>query len=137
MERVGTNSRLHLLAALAEADGRATGASAWGAWKADLVRSLVQRVERAFTTTDQPLDLSESVFPRPEHLALVERGKPEFVANGDVLTVCWPDQVGLFASIAGVLALSGMEILSASVGSVNGMAIDEIRVRTASGDPPD
>lgn len=137
VERVGTNSRLHLLAALAEADGRATGASAWGAWKADLVRSLVQRVERAFTTTDQPLDLSESVFPRPEHLALVERGKPEFVANGDVLTVCWPDQVGLFASIAGVLALSGMEILSASVGSVNGMAIDEIRVRTASGDPPD
>ena len=38
---------LHLLAALTEADSRATGPSAWGAWKAGLVADLVERTDRA------------------------------------------------------------------------------------------
>ena len=40
-EAVGDQTTLELLAALTEADSRATGTSAWGAWKAELISELV------------------------------------------------------------------------------------------------
>ena len=45
-QAVGDRLTLHLLAALTEADSRATGPSAWGAWKAGLVADLVERTDR-------------------------------------------------------------------------------------------
>ena len=42
----GDRLTLHLLAALTEADSRATGPSAWGPWKAGLVADLVERVDK-------------------------------------------------------------------------------------------
>ncbi len=42
----GDRVTLHLLAALTEADSRATGPSAWGPWKAGLVADLVERVDK-------------------------------------------------------------------------------------------
>ena len=42
----GSRVTLHLLGALTEADSRATGPSAWGAWKAGLVAELVERTDR-------------------------------------------------------------------------------------------
>ena len=45
-QAVGNRLTLHLLAALTEADSRATGPSAWGAWKAGLVADLVERTDR-------------------------------------------------------------------------------------------
>src|SRR6202012_1422240 len=42
----GNRTTLHLLAALTEADSKATGPSAWGAWKAGLVADLVERTDR-------------------------------------------------------------------------------------------
>ena len=42
----GNRTTLHLLAALTEADSRATGPSAWGAWKAGLVADLVERADK-------------------------------------------------------------------------------------------
>ena len=41
----GNRVTLHLLGALTEADSRATGPSAWGPWKAGLVRELVRRAD--------------------------------------------------------------------------------------------
>src|SRR6202012_5255900 len=45
-QAVGNPLTLHLLAALTEADSKATGPSAWGAWKAGLVADLVARTAR-------------------------------------------------------------------------------------------
>ncbi len=44
---VGDRTRLELLAALTEADSRATGPAAWGSWKAGLVADLVRRSDAA------------------------------------------------------------------------------------------
>ena len=43
-DAVGSQLVLELLAALTEADSMATGPSAWGSWKAELVEELVDRV---------------------------------------------------------------------------------------------
>lgn len=133
-QRVTTVPRLRLMAALAEADGCATGPSAWGGWKRDLVRTLVNRVidhmgpdsgEQAKTT---PLD--------PQLAALVERGEPCLLGDGDTLRVLWPDQPGLFATIAGVLTINGVEVMNAALRSEGSLALDEVRVRTVTGDAP-
>lgn len=135
--RVGTASRLHLLAALSEADGKATGVSAWTPWKADLVRDLVRKVEATLTdSVDDPV-LKTKAFPSEALRARAAAHETGLDATDDVLTVIWPDHVGLFARISGVLALNGFEVLAADVGSENGMAIDQIRVRTLTGDAPD
>ena len=44
-QAAGNRLTLHLLAALTEADSKATGPSAWGAWKAGLVADLVERTD--------------------------------------------------------------------------------------------
>jgi [protein-PII] uridylyltransferase len=136
-ERVQSTSRLHLLAALAEADGKATGASAWTPWKADLVRELVRKVEALLSDSAEDQVAQTRAFPSDELRQRAATGTPVLEASADVLTVIWPDQVGLFAQVAGVMALNGFEVLAASVGSASGMAIDQIRVRTLTGDPPD
>ncbi|MFC7589075.1 hypothetical protein ACFQYP_39365 [Nonomuraea antimicrobica] len=46
---VGSREVLELLAALAVADGTATGPAAWNAWKAGLVADLVRRVRSVLT----------------------------------------------------------------------------------------
>src|SRR6202042_2786640 len=50
----GNRVTLHLLAALTEADSRATGPSAWGAWKAGLVADLVERTDRVLQGETEP-----------------------------------------------------------------------------------
>ena len=50
--RVGDRSMLATLHLLAAADGRATGPTAWSAWTASLVESLVTKVKAVFDETD-------------------------------------------------------------------------------------
>ena len=52
-QAAGNRLTLHLLAALTEADSRATGPSAWGAWKAGLVADLVERTDRVLQGRDR------------------------------------------------------------------------------------
>ena len=51
VEAVGDLGTLELLRALTEADSRATGPSAWSAWKASLIDELVDRVIEAGACT--------------------------------------------------------------------------------------
>ena len=106
---------LELLAALTEADSRATGNLAWSPWKAELVRTLVARVGDVLD--GRPLPPLTPPSP-PERLqeALAD-GRVALEARGRKVTVVAPDRPGLLAAVTGVLALHGCNVLRASIGS--------------------
>ncbi len=127
-EAIGSPLVLELLHALTEADSLATGPSAWSAWKAELVAELVARVGHVLGGGELG-ELSWRLFPTPEVLALMGAGRSSTKAADDTLTVVAADRPGLFARVAGVLALHGMDVLDARAYSdEQGMAASEFRV---------
>lgn len=129
---VGDPSRLHLLAALTEADSLATGPAAWGAWKAELVRDLVRRVDHHFEGGAQA-SLSTTDFPSADQLALMRRGQTVVEPHGLTVSVITQDRPGLFARVSGVLAIEGLEVRSADAASADGMAIEVFQVTSRFG----
>jgi [protein-PII] uridylyltransferase len=143
--KVRDNERLSLLAALTEADSRATGTMAWSSWKAGLVRQLVAEVS-AVLTANSPGPRPPSGPPGPPDLPhdtdeesadLVRKvkstGTPAVsVRNGDgfsAITVAAPDRPGLLAISAGVLCLHGLPVLRASARTVEeGTALGRFEV---------
>lgn len=132
METVGDRTRLHLLAALTEADSLATGPAAWGSWKADLVRELVRRVDHRMQGGN-PATLVSTDFPTAEQKALMAQGRTAVEASEDRITVIAPDRHGLFSRVAGVLALHGLEVRSADAASVGDMAVETFAVTSTFG----
>ena len=127
----GDKRTLVLLAALTEADSLATGPAAWGSWKAELVRDLVHRVMHVLgggTAAEVSLD-----FPTPAHVRLLQAGQQVLAGEGDRLTVVAPDRRGLFSRVTGVLALHGLAVLDAAVTSMDGMALEVLRVESSFG----
>ncbi len=103
---------LHLLAALTEADSKATGPSAWGTWKAGLLRDLVDRTAHVLEG-GQLEEVVQAEFPSPEILALMADGERHLSGRDSTLTVVCVDRIGLFAAVAGALAVCGLEVLDA------------------------
>jgi len=130
---VGDRDTLDLLAALTEADGLATGASAWGSWKAGLVEDLVARTARRLAGHRAP---EPDGLPRPVHRALMLAGRLSVVPDGSQVTVVAPDRPGLFCRVAGTLAVHNLDVLAASAASENGMAVEVFEVEPAFGTPP-
>jgi len=125
---VGSIDRLRLLAALTEADGRATGPAAWGAWKAELVNALIVRVARRLGT-DLPGPAMVEEFPSAKDLELLAAGDQRFDVYRDELTVMTADRPGVFSRVAGVLALRGLDVLHAmAYSSESGRALARFRV---------
>lgn len=120
---VGDRNTLELLAALTEADGQATGSSAWGPWKSELVSTLVQRVGAVLDGDESP---QPPLFvPSPEQVELLRRGELALLAQGRRVTVVAPDRTGLFAAVTGALALNGLSVRRATaVEGVPGMALE-------------
>ena len=140
-EAVGDKETLDLLAALTEADSRATGPAAWSSWKQALIEEL-ELVTRAVLHGGQVAPPAPDAS-RFAHLArLVETDGAmhiEHVDQGDVdlLRIASRDRTGLFAQIAGVLALHGLDVLSASAATgADGVAVDEFRVAKLDAAPP-
>ncbi|WP_371836780.1 [protein-PII] uridylyltransferase [Rhodococcus rhodnii] len=135
----GDPTLLELLHALAEADSLATGPGVWGDWKATLIGELVRRCR---------LVMAGETLPEPDPLDpdLVARG-----ADGGVhvdivqadsahtwrVTVVAPDSAALLSREAGVLALHGLRVLTASLGSHEGSAVNSFVVAPHFGTPPE
>ncbi len=130
-DAVGDLLTLGLLAALTEADSLATGPAAWGTWKADLVRDLVART--AHVLGGGTADEVREDFPTAEHLELLHAGHQVLRGEGDRLTVVAADRQGLFSRVTGVLALHGLGVLDAAVTSLDGMALEVLRVESTFG----
>jgi len=133
-EAVGSVDTLDLLAALTEADARATGPSAWTSWRAGLTHALVERVRARLNGEAHRPDA-------PPPLASVPAGEldggPTVVGDGPDATVVADDRRGLFCAVAGVMALHGLDILGATATSgADGRAVDAFHVQpTMSGEP--
>jgi [protein-PII] uridylyltransferase len=125
---VGTTERLHLLAALTEADSLATGPAAWGPWKAELVGILVGRVAHVLDQGGHA-PARDDRFPTAAQLRRLAEGGRIIDASGDLLTVMCDDRRGTFSRVAGVLALHGLDVISAAAHSTDeGRALSEFRV---------
>jgi [protein-PII] uridylyltransferase len=132
-DAVSDRTTLDLLHALTVADAKATGPSAWGDWKAGLVRDLVGRTA-AVIAGEQP--------PAPDLLddnqrELAGRGELAMSVDGDRLTVTAPDQPGLLWRWAAVLSLHRLEIRTATATSVGPTAVTVFDVSPQFGSAPD
>jgi len=127
-ERISSVESLNLLAALTEADSRATGPAAWGASKAQLIALLVDRVGQYLGGDEIGGGIQLPEFPTAEHRVLLDAPGTKIVTQQELLTVVTDDRRGLFCKVAGVLAFHGLDVVSASAYSGNGRALSEFGV---------
>jgi len=141
-DAVGDESTLRLLHALTEADSLATGPSAWGSWKAQLVAELVERTSRLLNgeTASRSGRVDErTTFPDALTWTAMAGGGVDIAIEESGLdgtasvTVVAPDRPGTFARVAGALALRDLDVLTASADSADvgagPMAASRFRVR--------
>src|SRR5204862_7847001 len=72
-------------------------------------------------------------FPTAEHMELLRAGEQLLRGAGGHLTVVAADRPGLFSRVTGVLALHGMGVLDAAVTSLDGTALEVLRVESSFG----
>ncbi|MFM7067847.1 MAG: [protein-PII] uridylyltransferase [Actinomycetes bacterium] len=125
---VQTLDRLALFRALTEADAIATGSSAWGHWKAQLVEQLSNRTGHLLGG-GRVDDVVRESFPSPSQRELLQAGRTQVLPDDDRVTVVCEDRPGVFWRVAGALALHGLDVAEASIHSEDGMVLDEFRVR--------
>jgi [protein-PII] uridylyltransferase len=130
---------LRLLAALTEADSKATGDSAWSEWKASLIAELVERVADVIAGAQPELQEAELA---PELQALADEAAGGVLvrgSDGEVVIVA-PDRPGLFCQLSGLLAMQGLDVLEADLNSTvarpadTPTAVDVFRVQLTRGD---
>ncbi len=134
---VGDRGTLELLAALTAADGEATGPSAWSPWKAGLVAELASLASGVLEGRPPP-DSGRAALTDAERGLLGSR-RLRLVADGERVSVAAPDRPGLLATVAGVLALSGVAVRTATTISdpATAMALLRFDVAPATSDLPD
>ncbi len=142
-EAVSDVMTLQLLRALSEADSRATGPSAWSDWKKGLIDQLVVLATETLAGAGHgaPARRSTSVADGARLASLVADGSVhvEHVAHADVdvLRIASRDRAGLFAHIAGALALHGLDVIGAAATTgPDGVAVDEFRIARVPGIRP-
>jgi [protein-PII] uridylyltransferase len=136
---VGDATTLELLVALTEADSRATGPSAWSNWKADLIIELANAVaedirgEPRLTEPRLAMDRFQALMSQvnADDALHIEH---EPAGDFDVLRIASRDRRGLFAVIAGTLALHSLDVVGADAFTDSaGLAVDEFRILRSSG----
>jgi [protein-PII] uridylyltransferase len=136
---------LHLLHALAQADGAATSASAWSPWKAHLVAALVARVQAKIGggPMPEPDPVLHPTEPQATGRLLDIPGAAgavtvgiEDVADGQQVTIGAPDRPGLLSTCAGVLALNQLDVRAAKMSVEDGYGTGVFAVRPRFGRAP-
>jgi [protein-PII] uridylyltransferase len=112
VQRLPDQELLDLLHALTIADSKATGPSAWGGWKEELVADLVTRVSHVVGGGDVE-EATWTLFPDADTLALMATGVHHVTAADDRLVVVYRDAPGAFSRIAGVVSLHGLDVVAA------------------------
>ena len=131
-DQVGSLAALRLLAALTEADSRATGPAAWSTWKAELLAELTARTATVLAGGELDEALATTAFPTPQQLERLGEGRRIIEGIDDQLLVIAPDRPGMFSRVAAVLALNGLDVLGASAYSNDeGMALESFRVESS------
>jgi [protein-PII] uridylyltransferase len=131
---------LNLVAALTEADAKATGPAAWSQWRADLINELVQRTQQALRGEAHESDPTLT----SEQLDLLERGWGSAGINVEVakhksawrVTVVAQDRPGLMADVAGVLSMNRLAVRAATLRTDRHRALQVWTVQPTFGDAP-
>jgi [protein-PII] uridylyltransferase len=120
---VGPAEFIALLHALTEADSEATGPAVWSRWRAALLSGLADRARaRLAGNASAPLPgfdgsaLAERAAASPDRLAVVALAPG--AAGVARLDIALPDQIGVLATVAGVLSLRHVRILAAELETV-------------------
>lgn len=136
-ERIKDREELELLAALTEADAKATSEKAWTTWRSSLIRSLVRRASvelsehLTFEETPRQTEIPDSVRTKVGSVAVTVAEHED----GSTVTVMSADRVGLLADAAALLALQRISIRAARIWTEDGIGCSEWQVARTGLDP--